>query len=66
VWPLIRILREGAPRGCEKQVELGDCVLASGTSQQMVLKKLTLARGHPFQYVSLGGLLNGGNIGRTA
>jgi hypothetical protein len=59
---LLRVLRESAPRGCEKQVELGDRVLASRTSQQMVLKALTLVRGNPLQYVSLGGLLNGGNI----
>jgi hypothetical protein len=60
---LLRVFSEGAPRGCEKQVELGDCVLASPTDQQMLLKTLTLARRHPFQSVKFGGLFDSRRIG---
>ena len=60
---LLRVFGESAPRGCEKQVELGDCILASRTNQQMLLKTLTLARRHPFKGVSFGGLFDSRRIG---
>ena len=60
--PLLRIFGEGAPRGGEKQVELVDCILASRTNQQMVLKELTLPCGHPLQRVYFGDFFDGRNI----
>jgi hypothetical protein len=62
VRTLLRVLRESASCGGEKQVELVDCVLASRTNQQMVLKELTLARGHPLQRVYFGDFFDGRNI----
>jgi hypothetical protein len=41
---LFRVLREGAPCGGEKQIELVDGILAPGTNQQMLLKARALAR----------------------